>query len=207
MVYIDLTQLIVDGMPEWPGCAPVMLKEIVTVESDGVANHQLNATCHMGTHIDAPGHFVANGKKIDAYPISRFIGRAVIINAKNQTKIDIELVQGRVHKVGIVLFYTGWSDQLDDPNYFYSYPAISPACAQYLIDQEISMVGIDGPSVDYAPFDIHKLLLANDILIIENLTNLQALLEYSDIELIALPLKLDAHGAPARVIARVAKLD
>jgi arylformamidase len=39
-------------------------------------------------------------------------------------------------------------------------------------------------------------------LIIENLINLEKLLG-KDFEIIALPLKIDAHGAPARVIAKV----
>ncbi len=65
------------------------------------------------------------------------------------------------------------------------------------------MVGIDFPSVDKAPYAVHSLLLSHDILIIENLTNLEQLQHYKNIELIALPLKIDAHGSPARVIAKV----
>lgn len=199
--YIDLTHTIANDMPEWPGCAPVELKEIVTVQKDGVENHRLNGSCHMGTHIDAPGHFIAHGKKISEYPVDKFMGQAITINALDKTEIGVELVKGLVKRDDIVLLYTGWGNKLYDSGYFYQYPVVSPSCAQYLVDQKIKMVGIDGPSVDCTPFEIHKLLLSHDILIIENLTNLQALLGLNKIELFALPLKLDAHGAPARVIA------
>ena len=135
--------------------------------------------------------------------ITKFIGQIVAVDAQNRSEIGIDLVKDLVKKDDIVLFYTGWSDKLHDPNYFYNYPSISLSCAQYLVNQKVKMVGIDGPSVDYAPFAIHKLLLAHDILIIENLTNLQKLLGLDNIELLAFPLKLDAHGAPARVVAKV----
>jgi kynurenine formamidase len=205
MKYIDLTHLVSDGLPEWPGCGSVSLQETVTMQKDGVANHQLNGSCHMGTHIDAPGHFIMDGKKISDYPVDQFIGRGVVIDARGQTEIGVELVQDQVKANDIVLFYTGWSERFYESNYFYDYPVISLACAQYLVNQKVKMVGIDTPSVDRAPFEVHKLLLGNEILIIENLMNVQAILGYNQVEIVALPLKLDAHGAPARVVALISE--
>lgn len=198
---LDLTHLIIDGLPEWPGCSAVSLQEFVTIENDGVANHRLNGSCHMGTHIDAPGHFVLDGKKISDYTVDQFIGRGVVIDAREQAEIGIELVRYQVKMNDIVIFYTGWDTKFYEPNYFYEYPVISVECAQYLVDQKVKMVGVDTPSVDRASFEIHKLLLRHEVLIIENLTNLQVALGHASVEILALPLKLDAHGAPARVIA------
>jgi kynurenine formamidase len=50
------------------------------------------------------------------------------------------------------------------------------------------------------------MLLKNDVLIIENLTNLHEL-EGKDFTVYALPIKLQLDGAPARVIAAVDDTD
>jgi kynurenine formamidase len=65
------------------------------------------------------------------------------------------------------------------------------------------MLGLDTPTPDQSPFLIHKILLGNEILIIENLTHTEELLEFPNFEIIALPLKIDADGSPARVIAKL----
>jgi kynurenine formamidase len=50
---------------------------------------------------------------------------------------------------------------------------------------------------------VHKILLGANILIVENLTNLQALLAVSEFEVIALPPKFEADAGPVRAVARV----
>ena len=65
------------------------------------------------------------------------------------------------------------------------------------------MVGFDFPSPDYHPFNIHQILLGNQILILENLTNLSELLPYREFELLAFPLKINADSSPVRVVARI----
>jgi len=57
-------------------------------------------------------------------------------------------------------------------------------------------------SPDHEPFPIHKLLLSNDVLIIENLTNLEKLAG-KEFRIIALPINLQEDAAPARVIAEL----
>lgn len=201
--YIDLTHIVSDNMPVFPGDTPVQLKSIVTVEEYGVANHMLTGSLHMGTHIDAPGHFIAGDKKITDFSISTFIGPAVCIDARGKQEIGIDTVINKVSAHDIVLFYTGFDVHYFQKNYFYDYPILSQECAQYLVDMHVKMVGLDCPSVDKAPYVIHKLLLGNEILIIENLTHLEKLLPCRTIELIAFPLNIDAHGAPARVVAKI----
>jgi len=203
MNYIDLTHTITNNMPSHPLDVSVQLHSTATYHEHGVANESLCGGVHMGTHIDAPGHFVDNGKKITDFSIHTFIGQALCIDAHNQKIITKELLHNiPLQKDMIILFYTGWDTQLHEPHYFYDHPILDIACAQHLIDAGIKMIGVDFPSVDNAPYAIHKLFLGNDILIIENLTNLASLVN-EQFKLIALPLKIDAHGAPARVIAEI----
>ncbi len=65
------------------------------------------------------------------------------------------------------------------------------------------MVGFDSPSPDRTPFVIHKLLLGQEILILENLCNLEKLLGVTGFEVVALPAKFRSDSAPVRVVARV----
>lgn len=66
----------------------------------------------------------------------------------------------------------------------------------------MKLVGVDTCSVDHEEFVAHRALLGNDVLIIENLTNLSAL-EGKEFTIYALPIKLQIDGAPARVIAQI----
>ncbi len=204
MKLIDLTWTIDSKMPTHPLDIPLSLQPTVTVEKDGVSNHNISCSMHIGTHIDAPGHFILHGKSIIDFPLSAFIGNAVVINATNKSSIGVSLLENIIiEKNDIVLFYTGFDKNFYTPNYFTGHPVITPECARYLIDKQVKMVGIDFPSVDQAPYAIHTLLLGNDILIIENLTNLDQLVTQKNITLYAIPLKIDAHGAPARVFAMI----
>jgi len=60
---------------------------------------------------------------------------------------------------------------------------------------------MDSPSPDNYPFSVHKILLSNDVLIIEMLTNLDKLIGVSEFNVIALPPKFDTAGSFTRVVA------
>jgi kynurenine formamidase len=68
---------------------------------------------------------------------------------------------------------------------------------------EVKLFGIDTLSPDASPFSTHDVLLGNGILIAENLTNLDKLLEIKEFTVLALPLKVVADSAPARIIAMI----
>ncbi len=205
MAYIDLTQPIFHHMPVYPGDRQVELRHIESHSFEcTISNHILTCSMHIGTHIDAPGHMIPGGKKLSEYPLERFIGPGILIDARGHKQIDADLLDAiTLQKDAIVLIYTGWDKKFYEKEYFESYPALTQAFAEELIKAGIKMVGTDTPSPDYAPYLIHKQLLSHDILIIENLTQLSQLISYKTFEIIALPIKLETDGALARVIARV----
>ncbi len=65
------------------------------------------------------------------------------------------------------------------------------------------MIGMDLPSPDKYPFEIHNMFFENDIPIIENMTNLNELNNIESFEVIALPLKIKAEASPVRVVAKI----
>ena len=65
------------------------------------------------------------------------------------------------------------------------------------------MVGIDSYTLDNAPFELHKRLLENEILILENLVDLDRI-HVRAFKLFIFPLKLEGmDGAPCRVVAEL----
>lgn len=204
MHLIDLTHTFGDNMPVYPGDPPSELKQIATIETEGYVDHQLQTALHVGTHIDAPLHMLAGGKKISDFGPEKFFGRGVLVDVRGQFPIEPTALQGATLAPGdIVLFSTGLSRQYGQPTYFETYPELTPAAADVLIAAGVSIVGFDTPSPDRPPFATHKLLLKHDVLIIENLTNLEQLIGIPQFTIIALPAKLDAEAAPVRVIAQV----
>lgn len=202
--YIDLTQPITDNMPYYPGDQPVSLQQIAFREEEGHSNFLLSTGMHSGTHLDGPMHLTSSLTRIAELPLDAFAGPGLILNVMGQKIIDIpESSLSSLKPGSVVLFFTGFDLYFGQKAYYLSYPAISENTANLLVKKKVKMVGIDFPSVDYAPFKVHDILLSNNILIIENLTNLPALLPYRDFELLAFPLKIKADSSPVRVVARV----
>lgn len=202
MTIIDLSVLVNQQTPVYPGDPKVKISPAGQLSKDGFVDHIISMGTHAGTHIDAPMHMIENGKSLNQLDMSKFIGRGVYVDCSNGIELD-GLLKANIKPGDIVLLNTGMSDHFFESVYYDNYLVMSEEVANYLIEREIKMVGLDTGSADNVEgFPIHKLLLGNDILIIENLTNL-AELAGKDFTVYALPIKLGLDGAPARVIAQV----
>ena len=91
----------------------------ITYEKDGVANHRLECSLHIGTHIDAPGHFTNNNKKICDFAVTKFIGQAKLIDVRGSREITIDHVKNQISLAKIVIFFTGFGNLFKTKNYFY----------------------------------------------------------------------------------------
>jgi arylformamidase len=200
---IDLTHRLNNDTPAYPGDTEVKISAVDSIEENGYLGHNLELGTHSGTHIDAPAHMIPGGKSLDKFGLETFIGRGCYIFLENGV-FTLEAVQAAdIQEGDIVIFDTQMSYHFKKPEYFTDYPVMSEEIAQYLVDKKVKMVGLDTCSADIKPdFPIHKILLGSNILIIENLTNIEQLTEYS-IKIYALPIKLDLDAAPARVIAEI----
>jgi kynurenine formamidase len=199
----DLSIPLTDALSVYPGDEPPHLRKVNDLGLDGFNNFHLSATMHTGTHIDGPMHLTKSGTYINELPLECFVGRGCVINAFGKNSIqktsEYELI---VRPHSIVLLYTGMSRFFGSKEYFTKYPIVSTEFAQLLIERQVKMLCLDSPSPDRDPFDIHKLLLENNVLLAENLTNFENLLTIDSFEVIALPLKIYADSSPARIIAR-----
>lgn len=203
---IDLTQTINENM------SGVAIAPAKTLLKDGWNATTLHLYSHSGTHMDAPAHFEVNDRTIDTLPIERFISEAWVVNLqhikpKEEIRIEhLDSVAGRFKKGQSILLHTGWSKKLGTDDYRNALPRISRELALWLGEIGVNILGVEPPSVADVNnleevTEIHNILMENDIIIIEGLTNLDAISQ-TKVSLIALPLKVEnGDGAPARVIA------
>jgi len=211
---IDLTLTVSEKIPTFPGSPKPHFIEWETIPKDGYNLELLFLSTHTGTHIDAPFHFVKNGKKIHEIAPERLVNEAVLIRiGKNSnrsiSKTDIqnfEQKNGKIENGSTVIFYTGWQKNLNKEFYFTENPGLSVSAAKYLVSKKINMVGIDSPSIDLgtdSKFSVHHVLAKNNILIVENLANLNKI-KSNNFHLITSPLKLkNATGSPIRAFGFV----
>ena len=214
MKVIDLTLTVSEKIPTFPGSPKPHFIEWETIPKDGYNLELLFLSTHTGTHIDAPFHFVKNGKKIHEIMPERLVNEAVLIRiGKNSnrsiSKTDIqnfEQKNGKIENDSTVIFYTGWQKNLNKEFYFTENPGLSVSAAKYLVSKKINMVGIDSPSIDLgtdSKFSVHHVLAKNNILIVENLANLGKI-KSNNFHLITSPLKLkNATGSPIRAFGFV----
>ncbi|MCI4432496.1 MAG: cyclase family protein [Nitrosopumilus sp.] len=212
MKQTDLTLTISKSTPNFPGSPKLQFIPWSTLKEDGYNLELLFLSSHTGTHLDAPYHFAKNGAKIHQIPLDRLLGNGILIKikkGKNQviTKNDLVLFErknGNIQKHSSIIFHTEWQKNLNSDSYFINNPGLSESAAKYLVSKEINLVGIDSPSIDLGinrTFIVHKILAKNNILIVENLTNLNKI-SSKQFDFVILPLKLkNASGSPVRAIA------
>jgi len=209
---IDLTLTISKSIPSFPGSPKPQFIDWSDIEHDGYNLELLFLSSHTGTHLDAPYHFVKNGLKIDQIPLVRLFGKAILIKLKkiknsSIRKSDILLFErsnGKIPNGSSVFFYTEWQKNLKDDNYFTENPGLDISAAKYIVSKKINLIGIDSPSIDLGTdesFSVHRILSRNNILIVENLTNLNKI-PSKEFVFTILPLKLKgATGSPVRAMA------
>jgi arylformamidase len=197
---IDVTLPISDRLPVWPGDLPV---RVTRVSDDLPLLSGLSMSCHAGTHVDAPAHFLLGGAGVDALPLDVLIGPVWVVRFAGRGPLTASTLAGTAIPTGTarLLIRTANSDRVSeafDPDFV----ALAPDAAAWLLDHGIRLVGIDGPSIEAydAPGDpVHCALLAAGVIIVENL--MLASVASGAYELTCLPLPIaGCDGAPARVV-------
>jgi kynurenine formamidase len=219
---IDLSHPLHPAIPYWPGTGygPFRYEAINVFERDGKAAGIFEMPEHMGTHIDAPNHFVASPISVDQLDFSALLRPAIVIDITARVSADPgtlltaedvhkwEQRNGQVPHGSVALVRSGWSARWHDPTAFQNamrFPAVSEAAGRLLIaERGVVGIGVDTLSADNGEADnspCHRLVHGHGAYILENLANLELLPERGAFVLIApLPIK-GGTGAPARVLA------
>jgi arylformamidase len=202
----DISVSITPDMPVWPGDPAVELKRLQSMDrGDPVNVTHFSSTVHLGTHVDAPEHFLNDNRGIDSIPLKALMGRAYVVDVGEASLIDAEVLgkSGIPPRTRRVLFKTKnsqyWSDGVQV--FQEDFVAIDVSGAEWLVQKGIQLVGVDylsvAPYLDSEP--THKVLLSAGIVIVEGLDLHE--IRQGRYTLYCLPLKIiGSDGAPARAV-------
>jgi arylformamidase len=214
MEIIDLTHLMENNMPAYPGEPSPVFEKKMTHEKDGVQVIRFTMLTHSGTHLDTPAHFFASGKTIDQLSVNAFAGKGVLLNCsafRQKTEITaahLQRFEDDLAKSEFALVFTGWDRYWGSETYFQDFPALSQKAVEYLTKFNLKGIGLDVASIDPVAspdYPNHRLVLNKGLIIIENLANLH-LLEGKKFIFMSFPLKIkNGDGSPVRAVAMITR--
>ncbi|HEX6710073.1 MAG TPA: cyclase family protein, partial [Rubrobacter sp.] len=192
--WIDLSHTLEENIPAYPTHARFGRTLYESYEYGDVAlHHGLSMSEHTGTHMDAPLHFISEGRAhfgTDEIPLDRLAGRAATIDA---TELGEDLLRaesiesweeehGSIEAGDRVLIRYGWDERWatgpEGRRFLEDWPGLSGEAAEYLVGKGVSLVGCDTLAIDATVSEsnpAHYALLGSEVYIVENLKNLDLL--------------------------------
>jgi len=227
---VDLTYPFAEGMPYWPGRLQEPFKHIIEEVRPRVWGGCFTLAEHMGTHVDAPRHFVADGRTAGELRLDEMILLGVVIDISEKAERDPdyslsvddvirwERQHGQVPTGATVFLHSGWGRRWNDGEAYLNkdaegvlhFPGYSGEAARFLIEERgVTSLGLDTLSADNMVMTlaedspVHRVVHESDGLIIENLARLERL-PVKDFIVVVAPVPIQGGtGAPARVLAIV----
>lgn len=155
MEYIYLSYNIHENSLVYKGLKKPQITHQSTIPSEGYNTYIICLENHSGTHIDAPKHFLKEGKSISEYDPGDFIFDNVKVLEIPQNPngiIDIGVLNGiNLNGVDCLLISTGFSKyrKSDSDKYLTESPGISPEFIHHIRKHfpSIKIIGIDCVSI------------------------------------------------------------
>ena len=189
---IDITSLLNQNTKIYPGDPEFKLKQIFTIEKDGLNLCGLSLGTHTGTHIDAPLHFFNSKESIADLDLKYLITNAIVVDVSGLNSIDEKFISGlSLNGINSILFKTDRKDIY-----------LTKTGAQYIAGKGILIVATECLDIEDDTdntFSVHKTLLSNNVLIVENidLSNVKP----GIYKFYCFPLKIEnADGSPVRAV-------
>ena len=160
MKLYDLSQPLNQDAPSWPFYPPFEVKYIKRKSEHGVNAQYIMSSNHMGTHLDAPRHFVTAGLTIDQLPLEWLYGDVVIVDLTHLGELDIftpKDIEDRVEvrEGDILILHTGWHEYAnfgatpDEEKYILRHPGPHYDIVPWLIEKKVKLWGVDMISTDH----------------------------------------------------------
>jgi kynurenine formamidase len=221
----DLTHVLREGFPVYT-FAPPTRRTLVTIEDGGFYSQEWTLGEHTGTHVDAPGHFVAGGRLAPEITLDELFVRVAVIDISRRAAHDADAEvtvrdllrwedrHGRIPREAGVFMYSGWDERIDDPDAFknadaqgvYHFPGWSTDAVEWLLERRhISCIGVDTLSLDpgrSTTFGAHLTLLGADKYGVENIANLKRIPARGARAFVGLVPWEKGSGGPCRLSAR-----
>lgn len=189
MKIIDISQEIM-SCKVYPGDPAPKGERLVSMDKGDAYNMSAFSMCaHNGTHVDAPFHFINEGKTIDEMPPESFVGLCYVARHNGEvTADDAAEIMGKAVNNGAAERILIAGDAV-----------VTAEAAEVFADHNIKLIGNESQSVgpENAPMKVHKILLSKEIVLLEGIV-LDGV-EEGKYFLSALPLNIKGFdGSPCR---------
>lgn len=204
MEIIDISWPIASGATtEYKDRATIYFEMTKNFPHDQVRDSLIRLNSHSGTHVDAPSHFLANGKTIDQLSLDSLIGRCKVFDLSDVVDAikGSDLQSYDIQEGDIVLFKTTNSLRMPTEKFDSHFVYVDVTAAQLLARKKVKAVGIDYLGIERSHPDhpTHITLMEHNITIIEGL-RLSAV-QPGEYTLCCLPLNIiGLEAAPARAV-------
>ena len=223
--FADLTHVMRAGFPVFGGDPPERTT-IARIATEGFYSQQWRLQEHSGTHMDAPGHFIAGARlapQIRPVELMNLPIAVIDVSARAAQNADTvvtpddlrryERRYGRIPRRALVAMNSGWAAKAGDPTAFkggpaypnYHFPGFGIDAVEWLLaNRAPAAIGVDTLSLDpgnSTEFPVHKRWLATNRYGLENLNNLGSIPPRGARAFVGLIPWEEGSGGPSRVIA------
>lgn len=192
MIY-DITQPLF-SCTVFPGDPRPQKTEVLRVERGDICNLTAFQMCaHNGTHVDAPYHFLNDGKTLDQVNLEKFIGPAYV--EKHDGEVTAEDAEGLLRRAEAAM--PGAEKKI----LIGGKATVTPEAAKVFAGAKVDLVGNESQTVgpENAPMAVHLVLLGAEVVLLEGIR----LAEVPDgvYQLNCAPINLEGcDGAPCRAV-------
>lgn len=219
--FTDITGRLEPGMWDYrvfPGLEDVIpalsVETMATVDEHGFFGSRIVTSSITGTYLEASSHVLADGRTLDSYTVADFIRPARLLRLGRlaaDTLIDRDMLERAAPTIepgDALLIDTGWYEQWNAPGYVEHCPKMLPSALEWLLEQQIGLLGVDVPAIEAAWSDgddsakggLLTRLFAQGCLLLAPIVALDKV-GADHGRLIALPLPVaGTSGAPVRAI-------
>lgn len=208
--------------PDTPGYAGASGLEVERKSSiaEGCASNsvRLGLSNHLGTHVDAPLHFIAEGRSVDTYAAGDWIFTrpwVAELAVAPATLVDVAAVDTALiavpTDVDLLLFRTGHGRCRGTDAYWRDGPGLAAELGMHLLARfpRLRAIGLDTISLtSYQHRDegrrAHREFLGAGLRVFEDLALGEIAQGSQPLQVIALPMRFEAaDGAPCSIVARI----
>ena len=158
---IDITQEIL-SCKVYPGdTGPKLIKQMDMGKGDLYNLSAFEMGCHNGTHMDAPAHFIKDGKTIESIPLESCVGSCYVArHTGDVSAADAGYIMEKRKKAGAGRRILLAGDCV-----------VTEEAAKVFADHRILLIGNESQSVgpENAPMAVHKTLLGRGVILLEGI--------------------------------------
>lgn len=221
----DLSHVLGNATPMFPGFNPPTIQVVVTVAQDGFYGNNISYWEHTATHMDAPAHFTQGGAYVDQIPATSLVAPLCVVDIKERTASNPDTMvmiddlvaweqrYGRLPDGAAVFMNSGWASRYSDPVAFKNqdaggtlhFPGFSTEAVQFLLSERNAVgIGVDTLSLDFGAataFTTHTTWLGAGKWGLENVANLDSVPPSGATVVVGAPKVATGSGGPTRLIA------